>query len=192
MVSALRIGFSACGNGSSTIDNGIETSAKRVLQTRVEYEPAANFQNKVLNQLQSKYIALNTRVAAPNGKLNGVNGVNGVNKKAGAQLPVPKKTLYPTEKVQLGFRGSLSVGSGMINLGNTCYLNSTLQALFHVPAFVNWLLSDPAHKNCVQNSDYQMHQDDVICAVIKTFKCSQQKTGTAMKPLCIYSKLKGK
>jgi ubiquitin C-terminal hydrolase len=42
-------------------------------------------------------------------------------------LPTPKITLFPPEDVQLGWRGTHCVGAGMINVGNTCYLNSTLQ-----------------------------------------------------------------
>ena len=44
-------------------------------------------------------------------------------------LPSPKVTLFPAERVQLGWRGAHCVGAGMINVGNTCYLNSTLQVI---------------------------------------------------------------
>lgn len=61
-------------------------------------------------------------------------------------LETPQNVLYPIENVQLGWTNSdWGVGAGMMNMGNTCYLNSTLQALFHVPALVNWLLSDKQH-----------------------------------------------
>lgn len=186
----LRLAFSP-GSKTSDIDCGIEASAKRVLLTRIEFEPANNYQSTVLNTLKSKYIVVNTKPSTNISK--SVNGANVNSKKSNnVTLPVPKLTLFPPERVQLGYRGNLSVGSGMSNMGNTCYLNSTLQALFHVPALVNWLISEAAHHNCVQNSDYQMHPDDITCSVIKTFKCSQQKTGNCMKPISVYYKLKGK
>lgn len=61
-------------------------------------------------------------------------------------LTVPAHELYPLDAVQLGWNSKeWTVGAGMVNMGNTCYLNSTLQALFHVPAFVNWLVSERQH-----------------------------------------------
>lgn len=43
-------------------------------------------------------------------------------------LPTPKHILFPAENVKLGWQDSSHpVGAGMFNVGNTCYLNSTLQ-----------------------------------------------------------------
>ena len=45
------------------------------------------------------------------------------------QVPNPRVTLFRRDQVELGYRdsGPLGPGSGMFNMGNTCYLNSTLQ-----------------------------------------------------------------
>ena len=44
------------------------------------------------------------------------------------QVPDPHHvTLFRRDQVELGYRGPMGPGSGMFNMGNTCYLNSTLQ-----------------------------------------------------------------
>lgn len=77
---------------------------------------------------------------------------------------------------------SNQIGLGLRNLGNSCYLNSTMQALFHIPAFAQWLLSYEEHeKNC----------DNVcfICILLNTFKESRRVNLTgSIDPQQIYSK----
>lgn len=70
-------------------------------------------------------------------------------------LPKPKRVLFPVSNIHIGWKSlgrRWNVGSGMINMGNTCYLNSTLQAIFHVPSVASWLLSDVDHRaRCCDN-----------------------------------------
>lgn len=77
----------------------------------------------------------------------------------------------------------------MTNVGNTCYLNSTLQALFHVPAIANWLMSDKEHREkCEQENGVQ--GGCIVCAMSKTLQQSQQNNNQAIRPHMIYSKLR--
>ncbi|XP_075163990.1 ubiquitin specific peptidase 36 isoform X2 [Haematobia irritans] len=104
------------------------------------------------------------------------------------ELPAPKRILYPRENVRIGWKATgrkWDVGVGMMNVGNTCYLNSTLQALFHVPSMANWLMSDSAHMERCESTD----SGCIICAMAKTLQASQNSQ-SAIRPYFVYSKLK--
>lgn len=112
------------------------------------------------------------------------------NASAAAALPTPKRTLFPRENVQIGWKTTgrkWLVGAGMMNMGNTCYLNSTLQALFHVPAIANWLLSDEPHR--AKCDDGGSVGSCIICAMAKTLLESQSNQ-SAFRPYLVYSKLR--
>lgn len=143
---------------SKTSDNlsiDLVNGASRILQTEVQYKEANDYQTPILDHLKAKCIVLSLP-SSENLEENKVKDGANYKKKGdvskGPVLPEPTVTLYSLKKVHLGWKGTFPVGAGMINVGNTCYLNSTLQALFHVPALVNWLLSDPHHNSkCEQN-----------------------------------------
>ncbi|XP_046753725.1 ubiquitin carboxyl-terminal hydrolase 36 isoform X3 [Diprion similis] len=151
---------SSHSKSSDDLSATVGANASRILESQIEYEEVASYQTTVLEQLKAKYIVL----SLPQQKLdpsqsgqNEDNSFNNSSKKGedkimGPSLPEPAVTLYPAQKIILGWKGTLPVGAGMYNVGNTCYLNSTLQALFHVPALVNWLLADQHHMSkCEQN-----------------------------------------
>jgi ubiquitin carboxyl-terminal hydrolase 36/42 len=74
----------------------------------------------------------------------------------------------------------------MFNMGNTCYLNSTLQALFHTPALYNYLMSGAHSKQCKANNGYL--QTCLICALTATLRDTLQTN--VIRPNRIYEKLK--
>ncbi|XP_065362463.1 ubiquitin carboxyl-terminal hydrolase 36 isoform X2 [Calliphora vicina] len=198
-----------------TLHGKLVASAKRVLLSKIDYEEVTNYGQSVLDSLKSKYIVLKpsgNNNSMENGRNspatcnNGANGdsaadANGNNtsasngggtpsKKANNpnELPAPKRILYPRENVRVGWKASgrkWDVGVGMMNVGNTCYLNSTLQAVFHVPSMANWLMSDSAHMERCESTDTGC----IICAMTKTLQESQ-KSQSAIRPYYVYSKLK--
>lgn len=211
---AIRSSISSSNdNNNQHHHNQLLASAKRALLAKIEYEESLN-RNVNNDALKSKYIVLKaattngTNAASPVANVaNKTVNLNGSTIVASpsasssasspaagrdAEFPTPKMVLYPRNNVQIGWKSSArkwSVGSGMINVGNTCYLNSTLQALFHVPAFANWLLSDAAHREtCEAKTGIQ--GGCIICAMAKTLLASQQNQQQAIKPYLVYSKLR--
>ncbi|XP_046753723.1 ubiquitin carboxyl-terminal hydrolase 36 isoform X1 [Diprion similis] len=189
---------SSHSKSSDDLSATVGANASRILESQIEYEEVASYQTTVLEQLKAKYIVL----SLPQQKLdpsqsgqNEDNSFNNSSKKGedkimGPSLPEPAVTLYPAQKIILGWKGTLPVGAGMYNVGNTCYLNSTLQALFHVPALVNWLLADQHHMSKCEQNILDGAGECLTCAMAKTLQFSHQKSGYAIKPFYIYNKLK--
>ncbi|XP_023934211.1 ubiquitin carboxyl-terminal hydrolase 36 [Bicyclus anynana] len=188
--SALRLSLTAEeSQGSSLLDSRLYSSAKSVLLSKIEFEESGDYQSNVLDGLKSKYVVIRPKKPVIDNKIlkKDVNSVNqSTDSKNGEEgLPKAKRVFFPVEKVQLGWQSAWAAGAGMQNVGNTCYLNSTLQALFHVPAFANWLVSEAAHaEKCNQQ------EACVICGMRATLMATQKSGGAPIKPWQVYSKLR--
>ncbi|XP_033213289.1 ubiquitin carboxyl-terminal hydrolase 36-like isoform X2 [Belonocnema kinseyi] len=185
---ALRNSLESSQSKSDDLSITIADSYSRIAEGAVEYEKEAQTckPREGLDPLKLKIATFYTRNSdnSDSGNMNedASSSKRPEGRKTEHTLPAPKHVLYHPNKVLLGWRDNIPIGAGMYNVGNTCYLNSTLQALFHVPALVNWLLSD-THQ-CEQTGEC------LTCSMAKTLQYSHQKSGEAFKPFCIYNKLK--
>lgn len=64
-----------------------------------------------------------------------------------AGLPKPSVVLYD-RKLDFSVCSNRTIGCGFVNLGNTCFLSSTLQCLCHLPPWFNYIISDHHLSNC--------------------------------------------
>lgn len=146
---------------SDDLSTSLVSSASRILQSEIQYKEVDDYQTTILDQLKAKYIVLslpnseNSDDKLKDGTTYMKRNERNERTTKGPSLPEPTTTLYSPKKISLGWKATFPVGAGMFNVGNTCYLNSTLQALFHIPALVNWLLSDTHHTSkCEQNGKF--------------------------------------
>ena len=100
-----------------------------------------------------------------------------------------KVTYFNLSSVEVGYKSIRKAGSGMFNVGNTCYLNSTLQALFHTPALYNYLISGAHSSKCTGSlSGNGFIQNCTICALTNTLRDTLRNN--VIKPNRVYEKLK--
>ncbi|XP_071545185.1 uncharacterized protein [Panulirus ornatus] len=175
------------------IEDQLLASSKQVLLNHVEYDSVGTQQSLVLSSLKTKYVNLTasdtTTPTSPSGSMAHAQHKPSFGVKED-QLDEPRVVLWPRDKVTLGWRKTFPPGAGMVNMGNTCYLNSSLQALFHIPAMANWLIEDlSSHttrcENISGNASYCS-----VCAMMRTFRSTLDRSNTVIKPSLIQHKLK--
>jgi len=86
--------------------------------------------------------------ATPSNKVLTTNGVKPGNNVAKDGLPVPKRVLFSSDKLEHNWNRSARPGCGLINLGVTCYINSSLQCLTYTPSLSNFLLKSNHQQTC--------------------------------------------
>ncbi|XP_072205580.1 ubiquitin carboxyl-terminal hydrolase 42-like [Excalfactoria chinensis] len=60
----------------------------------------------------------------------------------------PQMILFPPEKICMDWQQTQNVGVGLLNLGNTCFINSALQCLTYTPPLANYMLSLEHSQSC--------------------------------------------
>lgn len=161
----------------------LASSAKRVLLQRIEFEPARRSLSFQLDTLKSRYVLLSPRTEgagrprsaeAPQARRPGSeNALEG----GSDGVPAPQKVLFPTERLSLSWERVFRVGAGLHNLGNTCFLNSTVQCLTYTPPLANYLLSQEHARNCHQGGFC------MLCVMQNHIIQAFANSGNAIKPV---------
>ncbi|XP_036125450.1 ubiquitin carboxyl-terminal hydrolase 36 [Molossus molossus] len=161
----------------------LAASAKKVLLQKIEFEPASKSFSYQLESLKSKYVLLNPRAEGAARHRSGDElqarrqGSEQVCESSGDGVPAPQKVLFPTERLSLQWERVYRVGAGLHNLGNTCFLNATVQCLTYTPPLANYLLSREHARSCRQGSFC------MLCVMQTHIIQAFANSGNAIKPV---------
>ncbi|KAM6376793.1 ubiquitin carboxyl-terminal hydrolase 36 isoform 2-T2 [Pluvialis apricaria] len=168
----------------------LAASAKKVLLQKIEFEPASRGFSGQLELLRGKYVLLNPRAEATGrhrGPEEGPPGKQGSSRAPGGLgdgVPVPQKVLFPVERLSMKWDRIYRIGAGLQNLGNTCFLNSTVQCLTYTPPLANYLLSKEHGRTCHQGGFCMM------CVMQNHMIQAFANSGNAIKPVSFIRDLK--
>ncbi|KAF1379550.1 hypothetical protein PFLUV_G00177210 [Perca fluviatilis] len=186
---ALKPGRKETGD-EGDLNKLLASSAKKVLLQKIEFEPASKGFSYQLDSLKNKYVILNPRNEGATGQkatepaqIKRQVSENVVGGQSDG-IPSPQKMLFPGNKLTLKWERVYRVGAGLHNLGNTCFLNSTVQCLTYTPPLANYLLSKEHSRACHQ-SGFCM-----ICVMQNHIIQAFANTGNAIKPVSFIRDLK--
>ncbi|XP_053903782.1 ubiquitin carboxyl-terminal hydrolase 36 isoform X2 [Malaclemys terrapin pileata] len=168
----------------------LASSAKKILLQKIEFEPASKSFSYQLETLKGKYVLLNPKTGnasrqksseeAQIRKQGSDHALGG----SGDGVPAPQKVLFPMERLSMKWERVYRVGAGLHNLGNTCFLNSTVQCLTYTPPLANYLLSKEHIRSCHQGGFCMM------CIMQNHMIQAFANSGNAIKPVSFIRDLK--
>ena len=167
------------------LDEQLTSSAKKILLQKIDFVDARKPYNTNLSKLKSKYILLNSSEHKNQKLCNGVKSYSCPSVVSSDGIPSPKIILFNSDKLELSWKKPMRVGSGLTNLGNTCFLNSALQCLTYTPPLANYLMNGDHKQQCKVNGQFCM-----LCSLQQHLSNSFNNSGHSIRPMCILKNLR--
>ncbi|XP_053906512.1 ubiquitin carboxyl-terminal hydrolase 36-like [Cuculus canorus] len=156
----------------------------RAPEQKMEVEPTEHSASEQRNPLQGKDELLNPCKEAADSPHPAKQRSEHVRGMQGDGIPAPKKMLFPVERLSLKWQKTHRIGAGLRNLGNTCFLNSTVQCLSYTPPLANYLLSREHSRTC-QRGEFCM-----LCTMEKHILQVFGSSGREIQPTAFVRNIK--
>ena len=139
-----------------SLDENLAASCRHYFDEKIVFKTASQ-PDPYLERLKSNYRPLNPKMPELNpgrspvspGRGGAVASSSGEDQEAPKDgIPAPKRVLYDAALLEMKWRNPRSVGAGLGNMGNTCFLNSVLQCLTYTPPLFNYLGSEHHKRIC--------------------------------------------
>ncbi|KAM9537689.1 ubiquitin carboxyl-terminal hydrolase 36-like [Guaruba guarouba] len=172
------------------VSNLLAQDAKKVLPQQAKSKPTRRGFFKKLQKIRSKFGCMNSPAKAA-GPQCGPEEEQQVKQESsdapvgsGDGIPAPQKVLFPVERLSMKWEKRHRIGAGLRNLGNTCFLNSTVQCLTYTPPLANYLLSKE-HRCTRDQGSFCM-----ICIMQNHVAEAFENSGSVIEPTAFVRDLK--
>ncbi|XP_053911788.1 ubiquitin carboxyl-terminal hydrolase 36-like [Cuculus canorus] len=172
------------GKDGRELHQELATPFQAPQQKKMEVEPIEHSTSEQLNRLQGKDELLSPCKEAADSPEPAQQRSEHVPGMQGDGIPLPKKVLFPVERLSMQWQRTHQIGAGLKNLGNTCFLNSTVQCLTYTPPLANYLLSREHSRTC-QQGEFCM-----LCTMEKHILQVFSSSGSAIQPTSFVRNIK--
>lgn len=195
----LALGASSSGSRSvKDVDSALVASARKALldsSNQLQFVPARQSYSTVQEVLKEKYTWLGASCQqnqAANTHKEHMGLLNGKDQSKESRgglddgIPQPRVVIFNADCIDMKWSTMHPARVGLTNMGNTCFLNSTLQCLVFTPPMANYLLTGGHAQEC-KVSGFCM-----LCEMQHLIrKCiGPQASATTVQPLSILQKIK--
>ncbi|XP_053906450.1 uncharacterized protein LOC128849278 isoform X4 [Cuculus canorus] len=172
------------GKNGRELHQELATPFRAPQQEKMEVGPTKYSASEQLNPLQDEDELLNPCKEAGDSPHPAKQRSEHVRGMRGDGIPAPKKMMFPVERLSLKWQKTHRIGAGLRNLGNTCFLNSTVQCLSYTPPLANYLLSREHSRTC-QRGEFCM-----LCTMEKHILQVFGSSGREIEPTAFVRNIK--